>query len=116
MSKTNPTPAELEAARQLLANHAAQEAAASREAARAALAPFVAAGFGGDAPLTVTVPEAVQIMRANMAALGAIEPTLQNLAFSGASVLETFHDRIRHLIAANAEPDAPAPAEPEAEG
>lgn len=113
MPKT-PTPEQLEAARQLLADHAASEAAASRAATRAAIAPFVAAGFGGDGPLNVNLGEAAQIMRANMAALGAIEPTLQNLAFSGAGVLETFNDRIRQMIvqSTDPEPQPEAPAEP----
>lgn len=101
----DPTPEEIEAAREMVAQADAAAAAAAKAAVRAKLQPLIDAGLGGDAP-TATWADLVAALRANASALGEIDTNLPNLAFSTAQVLSTLNDRVRSLMALN------APAEP----
>lgn len=104
----DPTPEEIEAARQMVAQADAAAAAAAKASVRAKLQPLVDAGPGGDAP-TGTWADLIAGLRANASGLGEIETNLPNLAFSTAQVLSTLNDRVRSLMTLN------APAEPASE-
>lgn len=104
---SNPTPEEIKAARQMVAQADAAAAEASRAAVRAQLQPLADLGFGGEAPVG-SWSDLLTALRANASALGEIEQNLPNLAFSTATVLTTLNDRVRSLLALNA-PAEPAP-------
>ena len=98
---SNPTPEEIEAARQMVAQADAAAAEASRAAVRAKLQPLADLGFGGEAPVG-SWSDLLTTLRANASALAEIDQTLPNLAFSTATVLTTLNDRVRSLLALNA--------------
>ncbi|WP_293826025.1 hypothetical protein [uncultured Brevundimonas sp.] len=105
MAKT-PTPEEIEAARQLVAEADAAAAAERKAAVIEKLKPFTDAGLGATAD-GGAVGALIAAMRANYASLAEIDGSLPNLAFSTGQVLQTLDDRVRSLAAMN----APAPAE-----
>ncbi|WP_312599053.1 hypothetical protein [Brevundimonas sp.] len=100
MAKTH-TPEEVEAARQLVAQADAAAATERKAAVLATLKPFTDAGLGST-PEGGAVAALISAMRANYATLGEIDPSLPNLVFSTAQVLQTLDDRVRSLSAMNA--------------
>jgi hypothetical protein len=108
MTRT-PTPEEIEAARQLVAQADAAAAEAAKAAAREKLQPLADVGLGGDAPVG-SWADVMDALRSNASALGAIDSNLPNLAFSTAQVLSTMNDRIRSLLAVNASAAPPPEA------
>ena len=102
-----PTPAQIAAARQMVAEADAAAAAERKASVMAMLTPFTDAGLG----VTTEggwVAALIAVLRANYTSLAEIEPSLPNLAFSTAQVLQTLDDRIRSLAAMN----APAATQP----
>ena len=106
MAKT-PTAEEIAAARQMVAEADAAAAAERKASVLATLTPFTDAGLGSTAE-GGGVAALISVLRANYTALAEIDPSLPNLAFSTAQVLQTLDDRIRSLAAMN----APAAAQP----
>ena len=104
---TKPTPQEIEAARQMVAEADAAAAAERKASVLATLTPFTDAGLGSTAE-DGGVATLISVLRANYATLSEIDPSLPNLAFSTAQVLQTLDGRIRSLAAMN----APAAAQP----
>ena len=107
MAKAQPTPEEIEAARQMVANADAAAAAEKRAAVIEKLKPFTDAGLGATTD-GGAVASLIAALTANYASLADIDPSLPNLAFSTAQVLRTLDDRVRTLATANA-PSQPQP-------
>lgn len=103
---------EAETLRQQLAAHDAAENEAKKTANRARLAPLTALGLGGDGPLTCSLAELAAGLKTGAMTLGDLDPTLPNLAFSTAQVVETLNDRVRSLAAVNAAAPEPAATPP----
>lgn len=107
MAKTQPTPEEIEAARQMVAEADAAAAAEKKSVVLEKLKPFMDAGLG--AAEGGAVGPLITALQAGYTTLAEIDPTLPNLAFSTAQVLQTLDNRIRSLVAANSPLPAPAP-------
>ena len=107
MAKTQPTPEEIAAARQMVAEADAAAAAERKASVLATLTPFTDAGLGSTTE-GGGVAALIGVLRANYTTLAEIDPSLPNLAFSTAQVLQTLDGRIRSLAAMN----APAAAQP----
>lgn len=103
MSTTpTPTPEEIEAARQLVAEADAAEAAAARATNLAAVAPLTAVGLGTSEPIGVTVEALLAAIQGQVAAIAATgDDTLMTLLSSTSRCLRTLDDRVRSIVVAN---------------
>lgn len=103
MPSAKPTPEEIEAARALVAQADATEAAKTRQETLALIAPLVDAGWGStdeNSPVRV----AAKALRDKAMTMSSIDPQLPNTLFTTATVMETVNDKIRSLAALNAAP------------
>nr|WP_313393508.1 hypothetical protein [Brevundimonas diminuta] len=112
---TEMTPEEADALREQLAAFDAAQHEAAKAANRALLAPLTSIGLGGTEPLTCSLEQAVEAIRANAASLAAVDPGFPAYAFTVLPVVERLDHKLRALVTANAPaPEPEAPAEPEA--
>ena len=109
MTKTQPTPEDVEAARALIAKADAAEAARARQKTRDLIAPFIAAGWGStdeNSPVRV----AIRALKEKAITLSAYDPNLPNSFFTTATVMGTVDDKIRTMAAMSAEQPLPSNA------
>ena len=112
---TELTPEEADALREQLAAYDAAQHEAAKAANRVRLEPLTAIGLGTTGPLTCSLEQAVEAIRANAAGLASVDPGFPAYAFTVLPVVERLDHKLRALVTANAPTPAPeAPAEPEA--
>lgn len=100
MSKADPTPEEIEAARALVlkADNAASEARKADVLAK--LQPLVATGLGAEDPV-IDLAALSAVMPSNYASIADIDPNLASQVLSVVSLNLSVNDRIRNLVALN---------------
>jgi len=103
MPATQPTPEEIEAARNLVATADAAADMVRKSEVLAKLQPLIAAGFGGKNAV-VDLAALSAVMPANYAALAEIDPNLPSQVVSVASLNQSVNDRVRNLVALNSPP------------
>ncbi|PZT94675.1 MAG: hypothetical protein DI624_14470 [Brevundimonas sp.] len=105
MSKADPTPEEIEAARALVlkADNAASEARKAEVLAK--LQPLVATGFGAENAV-IDLAALSAVMPSNYAGLADVDPNLASQVLSVVSLNQSVNDRIRNLVALNSPPAA----------
>lgn len=109
------TEEEARAMREQLAAFDAAQHEAAKAANRALLAPLTSIGLGTTGPLTCSLEQAVEAIRANAAGLTAVDPGFPAFAFTVLPVIERMDHRLRALVTQNALAPAPeAPVTPEA--
>lgn len=96
----NPTPEEIEAAREMVAEADARAERERRAQNLERLAPLTALGFGPGATIEASVPDMIAAIR-SARDLRDVHPDLADMADATARVLETFADRARTAIQAN---------------
>lgn len=101
---TTPTPEQIEAARALVAQADAAEAARKRQETRDLVAPFIAAGWGAPAADESPVRLAARALREKAMTMSSIDPQLPNTLFTTANIMDTVDDKIRSLAALSADP------------
>ncbi|OJU51882.1 MAG: hypothetical protein BGO02_03795 [Brevundimonas sp. 67-6] len=109
------TEEEARALREQLAAFDAAQHEAAKAANRALLAPLTSIGLGTTGPLTCSLEQAVEAIRANAAGLAAVDPGFPAYAFTVLPVVERMDHKLRALVTQNAPAPAPeAPVTPEA--
>ena len=109
------TEEEARALREPLAAFDAAQHEAAKAANRALLAPLTSIGLGTTGPLTCSLEQAVEAIRANAAGLAAVDPGFPAYAFTVLPVVERMDHKLRALVTQNAPAPAPeAPVTPEA--
>ena len=103
MPATQPTPEDIEAARNLVATADAAADAARKAEVIAKLQPLIAAGFGSENAV-VDLAALSAVMPANYAALAEIDPNLPSQVMSVATLNQSINDRVRNLVALNSPP------------
>lgn len=105
MSKADPTPEEIEAARALVlkADNAASEARKADVLAK--LQPLVATGLGAEDPV-IDLAALSAVMPSNYASIADIDPNLASQVLSVVSLNLSVNDRIRNLVGLNSPPSA----------
>ncbi|MGN6064874.1 hypothetical protein [Brevundimonas diminuta] len=112
---TTPTPEQIETKRAEVAAYDAAQHEAAKAANRTLMAPLTSIGLGGTEPLTCSLEQAVEAIRANAASLAAVDPGFPAYAFTVLPVVERLDHKLRALVAQNAPaPEPEAPVTPEA--
>lgn len=102
----DPTPAQIEAANDVIRRGNEAAAKAKREETRAVVEPFLAAGLGSQDPES-PIRRAIKALRDKALTLQAIDANAPNAFFVTANCLENADDKIRSLAALSADPPAP---------
>lgn len=106
---------EARAMREQLAAHDAAQLEARKAEHRLLLEPLTSIGLGGTEPLTCSLEQAVEAIRANAASLAPVDPGFPAYAFTVLPVIERMDHKLRAMVTQSAPAPAPdAPAEPEA--
>ncbi len=90
-----------------LAAHDAAQVEAAKAANRALLEPLTTIGLGGAGPLTCSLEQAIEAIKANAVPLAAVDPGFTSYAFTVASVVEGLDRKLRTMVAQNAPTPAP---------